>query len=156
VAAEYCPFYGLCTTIKTISGNVITLADSAVESDLCEKLSAKTGGFTYLMLSVGVSFEEFKVSCVGGCLKINPLPETAFDSGDKVWFESCSQNNVAAVQACIEAEQESSSEGEGSDGEGFKIQGYTLQIDDDGNPCYVPDASPLAPTPRRVSTPTPR
>lgn len=131
---KFCPMYGLCSSVKTITGNQLTLADSDVEDDLCEQLEASAGKYTRLMLSTGVGYSEFKVTCVGGCLKLSPTPATQFIAGDAVWYESCSKDNIADLQACLA--EEAATEAAGS---GLKIAGFVLEVDENGNSCYVVD-----------------
>ena len=130
---KFCPAHGLCTKVKTLAGNVLTLADDAVEADLCDQLSEVTGKYTRLMLSTGVGFSEFKVTCVGGCLKLSPSPTSTFLPGDKVWYESCSKANIADLMACITEEEAA------EDAVDFKIAGYVLETNDDGEKCWVID-----------------
>lgn len=133
MSADFCPAYGLCDSVKSIDGNTLTLTNSFQELDLCNQLSEAPGKYTRLMLSTGVGYEHFKVVCVGGCLKLDPAPQSNYVSGDKVWFESCHKDNVADILACL-AEEEAGEDGTG----GFpKLPGYTLQQNDNGEWCYV-------------------
>lgn len=118
---------------KTLNGNVLTLDDPFIEADLCENLNQAPGKYTRLMISTGVGFEEFTVMCVGNCIKLSPAPSTVFNAGDPVWFESCSKANIKDTINCLEDEDEIDTQS------GFKIEGYVLTTDDDGNECWVVD-----------------
>jgi len=134
VSAKFCPFYGVCTSVKTVEGNVLVLGESDIEADMCEQLSASPGKYTRLMLSVGVGFEEFTVTCANGCLKLSPTPSTSFVPGDPVWFESCSAANIKDMINCLDEDGE-------IDADPLpKIEGYNaVQNVETGEWCYELD-----------------
>lgn len=125
--------YGLCGAVKTLVDSTLTLASSTQQFDLCATLTESPGKYTRLMLSTGVGYEEFTVTCVGGCLKLSPEPRAAFASGDKVWYESCSAANIEDTIKCL------NEEGDVDTDTTLKIDGMVREVDEDGNVCYVPD-----------------
>ena len=143
MSANFIPMHGLCDTIKTIAGNQLTLTNNSAEMDLCAKLSADPDNYTRLMLSVGVGYEEFKVTCQSNCLKLSPEP-TGFASGDKLWYESCSKDNIADLMACIEEDTADPDDPtDPLESLGFKIEGYKVEINEDGEKCLVPVKEPV-------------
>ena len=127
--------HGLCTTIKSIVGNVVTLFDNDVEDHLCMTLESSPGKYTRLLLSTGVGFESYRVTCVAGCLKLSPTPTTTFQVGDQIWYESCHADNIADTINCLEEEGTTDTEPE------FKIEGMVLETNEDGDQCWVVDPS---------------
>lgn len=138
MSANFIEMHGLCDTVKTINGNELAITNNAVELDLCTKLSADPDNYTRLMLSTGVGYEEVKITCVAGCLKMDPTPSATFMSGDKLWYESCSKANVADLMACIEDETADPADPTDTLAElGFKVEGYELQTNAAGEKCLV-------------------
>lgn len=131
--SDFCPLHDVCDKIKAIDGTKVTFMNPAVEARICAELTA--GKYTRLMISAGVGFEEFKVTCANNCVMLDSEPFTKFSSGDTIWYESCSKANLADLMACINEEAAAETEADSS----FKILGFVKQIDNDGAECWVPD-----------------
>lgn len=136
MAKNFNAFYGLCSSVLTLDGNCLVLDNPDQMADLLNQLEGD--GYTRLMLSTGVGFEEFTVTSAGGKLILSPTPVTKFDKGDSVWFECCSQDNLKDIMACIEEDEDD--DGSSDDDEMPCIEGYTWSAEDQ---CYKPDKEPL-------------